>query len=140
MLFEHPTPAGLALALRAEPELLSPGGRPESSRLEHAASLLDPTEESGAHHDAVQVNRLRAMFTDLLGCGPVPPDGDFFALGGHSLLASRLTNRIRHEFGFELSMTALFEDPTPLGIANRVACGSVPRLALRPRLQISPTS
>jgi acyl carrier protein len=63
---------------------------------------------------------LAVIWTDLLHCGPVGANDDFFSLGGHSLLAVQVASRIRDAFGVELQLTALFEEPTLEGLAQRV--------------------
>ena len=71
------------------------------------------------------------MFAELLECERVSADDDFFALGGQSVLVTRLINRIRDVFDVDLSVTAMFENPTPAGLASLLSDGRRARPALR---------
>ncbi|MGC4792161.1 amino acid adenylation domain-containing protein [Micromonospora sp. DT178] len=82
------------------------------------------------------------LFTDLLPVDRVGIDDNLFELGGHSLLATRLVSRIRAAFRCELAVRAVFEAPTPAGLAVLVdeAPAARPPLLPAPRPERIPLS
>jgi len=64
--------------------------------------------------------RVREIWQELLGPGPIGVDHDFFALGGHSLLATQVISRVRDSFAVDLPVRAMFEAPTVAGLAGRI--------------------
>ncbi|HLD65004.1 MAG TPA: non-ribosomal peptide synthetase, partial [Pseudomonas sp.] len=63
---------------------------------------------------------LASLWAELLGLEPIGRHDHFFELGGHSLLAVQMTLRARETFGVELSLKALFEQPTLLALADLI--------------------
>ncbi|OBB01449.1 non-ribosomal peptide synthetase, partial [Mycobacteriaceae bacterium 1482268.1] len=76
--------------------------------------------------------RMCAIFATLFACDRVGADDSFFELGGHSLLAARLVALIRAQFGVDCTARAVFDAPTPAGLAVRLL--GEPRTAARPPL------
>ncbi|WNM31472.1 amino acid adenylation domain-containing protein [Streptomyces sp. Li-HN-5-11] len=99
------------------------------------AALPEPAAHPGARsaprtpHEEI----LCGLFADLFGLAAhqVTADDSFFALGGDSLSAMRLVNRIQAVMGSALPVRAVFEAPTPAGLAVRIAAGEDAR---RPEL------
>ncbi|MGZ3461423.1 MAG: condensation domain-containing protein, partial [Archangium sp.] len=63
---------------------------------------------------------LAEVWADILGCGPVGIDDNFFDLGGHSLLVTQVATRVGGIFGIELSMTDFFSRPTVAALAAHI--------------------
>ncbi|MEV0448439.1 amino acid adenylation domain-containing protein [Streptomyces sp. NPDC050600] len=111
-----------------------PDGLPltPNGKLDRAA-LPDPVRSSGSRPPATPAERLLCgLFAEVLGVPEVGADADFFALGGHSLLAIRLVNRLREVLDAGIGMRAVFESPTPAGLAERFGAADAGRGPLRP--------
>ena len=89
--------------------------------------------------------RMCSIFARLFGWERVGAEDSFFGLGGHSLLAARLVAQIRAEFGVELTVRAVFDTPTPAGLAARLVDHDAnptarPEVVGAPRPQYPPLS
>jgi acyl carrier protein len=61
------------------------------------------------------------VWAEVLGMPKIGILDNFFLLGGHSLLAGRLISSIRSELGIELTLRAVFENPTVEQMAQFVS-------------------
>ncbi|HEV2148641.1 MAG TPA: condensation domain-containing protein, partial [Longimicrobiaceae bacterium] len=85
---------------------------------------LQPRPETGTRYVAPEgelQERMAEIWQELTGFEGIGAHDDFFSLGGHSLLATQLVARVRGEFGVDVSLNAVFDDPTVAGMARKVA-------------------
>ncbi|HEX7241633.1 MAG TPA: amino acid adenylation domain-containing protein, partial [Longimicrobiaceae bacterium] len=85
---------------------------------------LQPRPETGTRYVAPEgrlQERMAELWQEMTGFGPIGAHDDFFALGGHSLMATQLIARLQGEFGVDVSLDAVFDDPTVAGMAQKVA-------------------
>ncbi|MEU9252703.1 non-ribosomal peptide synthetase [Streptomyces sp. NPDC048270] len=66
---------------------------------------------TGAGGDALEA-KVGAIFEEVLGSGPIGPDGDFFEEGGHSLLAIAVIDTIEKQLGVTIDLGDFFDTPT----------------------------
>ena len=99
---------------------LSPHGK-----LDRAA-LPQPTTENILRDDSLEApqspieEHLAVVLSGLLGVPRIGSEDNFFTLGGHSLMGAQLIAKIRENFGVELSLRCLFDEPTPRGMSIEI--------------------
>lgn len=90
-----------------------PNGKTDLRALPDPEAVMRSSDTGGytAPTDEVEVS-LANTWSRLFSGRTVGTTDNFFDLGGHSLLAFRLLDAVRTEFGVELSMSDLYEQPT----------------------------
>ncbi|MGW0285883.1 non-ribosomal peptide synthetase [Streptomyces sp. NPDC003236] len=108
---EYMVPSGV-LVLDSLP--LSPNGKADV----RALPVPEAGPSSGRAPSGPAEEALCALFAEVLGQEAVGPDDAFFDLGGHSLLALRLLNLVGERLGAQITLGALFQQPTPAALAG----------------------
>jgi amino acid adenylation domain-containing protein len=100
---------------------LSTHGKLDRTALPHpsADNILRESPEAEAPQSPLE-GHLSVVLSGLLGVSQVASDDNFFTLGGHSLMGAQLIAKIRENFGVELSLRTLFEEPTPRGMSLEI--------------------
>jgi len=91
--------------------------------------------------------RVRDFWLEMLEIKDAGIHDDFFELGGDSIVATQLIGRIRAEFGIELEISCIFDDPTIAGIAAQIdsvptslqsVFAPIPRIVRNEAIPLSP--
>ncbi|MDI1443025.1 non-ribosomal peptide synthetase [Polyangium sp. 6x1] len=96
--------------------------RTPNGKIDHRALPPPAPEDYGVGSAPIRTATeaaLAEIFGQVLGYERVGDD-DFFALGGHSLNAAQVVARVRHVFGVELPLRAIFEARTVSRLAERI--------------------
>jgi acyl carrier protein len=98
------------------------------------SALPEPTASNIVDDDSFEApqspieKHLAGFLSALLRVDRVGRGDNFFILGGHSLMGAQLIAKIQESFGIELSLRALFEEPTVQGMSaeiERLICAKV---------------
>jgi thioesterase domain-containing protein/FPC/CPF motif-containing protein YcgG len=95
---------------------LTPHGKVDRKALEERGLARPEPAGAVAPRDLLELVLVQ-LWERLLNVRPIGVRDNFFALGGHSLLAVRLIAEIRHRFGRDLPLAALFENGTVEALA-----------------------
>jgi len=98
---------------------LLPNGKYDRSSLLKLGTISPVVEKKSVPQTPVEAELVR-IFEEILNRTDVSVSSSFFLIGGHSLTAMRAVARIRDCFKIEIPVRALFEHPTPAGLANVV--------------------
>jgi amino acid adenylation domain-containing protein len=100
---------------------LSPNGKLDRKALpapDWAGTQADAEPPRGPVEEA-----LAQVWCEVLNLQAVARSDNFFDIGGHSLAATRMVVQLRHRFGFELPLAAVFETPVLVDLAARIDGG-----------------
>ncbi|NLC69746.1 MAG: amino acid adenylation domain-containing protein, partial [Desulfuromonadaceae bacterium] len=90
-------------------------------------ALPDPEPAPMTVYEAprnAEEEQLCFLFAKVLDVERIGIHDDFFQRGGHSLLAIRLINTIAQTFAVEMPLKALFENPTPASLLEKIAASA----------------
>jgi amino acid adenylation domain-containing protein/thioester reductase-like protein len=104
---------------------LSSSGKVDKTALRRLLAERSRHREVSAPEAGLET-QIAALWSEVLGCGPVQRDDNFFALGGHSLLAIAMSHRLETTLGMLVPARELFAEPTLRGFAARVSKLSAP--------------
>jgi hypothetical protein len=102
------------LAGAAAPPPASPGDGPPA--LHPRPRLRNPYVEPATETERAVVE----TWQSLLRIERIGVNDSFFDLGGDSLLGTQVISRVRETWGVDVTLPALFEDPTPAALARRI--------------------
>ncbi|MGH7067092.1 MAG: thioesterase domain-containing protein [Acetobacteraceae bacterium] len=96
-------------------------------QVQNQADIVDrPPAPPPTAGQPVSATLIAAIFERVLAVSPIDGEDDFFALGGDSILATAVALEIEQELGVALSLSTLFDAPTPVMLARAVAGRAAP--------------
>ncbi|RBM55274.1 non-ribosomal peptide synthetase/type I polyketide synthase [Vibrio tarriae] len=103
---------------------LNVNGKTDKRSLPEAKALTTPHGEKSSVISQPSMGNIEAqlaqMWQQLLNCGEVQLEDNFFALGGHSLKLTRLFSIIERRFNVSLDYAAFFRNPVLLELSQQL--------------------
>ncbi len=97
---------------------LQPGGSTQDRTIPSRQDLSTPDSTTPDRETTSSlVSRVQQLFARALQLDQVGKEDSFFDLGGHSLLAMELLLSLEQEYKTDLTVTTLYENPTPNQLA-----------------------
>jgi len=93
-------------------------GKVDAARLPRPGAAPAPNEP--VREPSRTERRLQSLMETVLEGERLGPDDDFFRHGGHSLKAVQLVTAVYEEFGVELEVRDVFDQPTVAGLAELI--------------------
>ena len=95
-----------------------------NGKIDRNALALPGMEEIVERHEDPPASdveqKIKKIWSKILGVPTPHREDDFFVLGGHSLLATQVISQLRQSFGIELPIAAIFERPTVAALTETV--------------------
>lgn len=101
---------------------LTPNGKIDRKALPEPEGKRSELKESYVAPRDMWEIELAQIWEDILNIQPIGVKDNFFELGGHSLLALRMISQIHEKTGRNISLAALFQEPTIEQLAMLVRC------------------
>jgi len=99
---------------------LTPTGKVDRRALPAPDGVRPDLEEVFVAPRSQSEELVAGIWSNVLGLERIGIHDGFFELGGHSLLAIQVISRIREAFQVKLPLRALFEEPTVVGLTERI--------------------
>ncbi len=96
---------------------LTPNGKIDRSALPDAP--LPPASAEAQPEDETE-RKIARIWEQILGVRGIGAHDNFFAIGGHSLKALQVVSRINKEFGVDLEVRTIFENPGLRNLAHEL--------------------
>ena len=97
---------------------LTPNGKVDLRALPNPDEVWEPAQKEYVKAQTTIQARLVNIWEHLLHTSPIGIEDNFFDLGGNSLLAMQLITQIEKQFGKEVELVALFQNPTIAHLAE----------------------
>jgi len=98
---------------------LTPVGKIDRAALPAPSDRAETTDRIDLPRTETE-QAVASVWKEILGCGDVGVNDDFFDIGGHSLLAARVVSRVAARTKAPVSLGLFFERPTIAGLASAI--------------------